>query len=333
MKLMLTTALALILSALATHLAIPWLQRQGVVAHENERTMHSGVIPKGGGLLLLLSAAISVSAFHPLAEFNWALVAGVVMLAAISWRDDTGHLPAAIRLPVHLAVASLFVWSLPVDARVFQGLLPVWLDAIVTVIALAWMMNLYNFMDGINGIVGAETVAICAGYLLLGTFGGVMISDVPLAAAILGASLGFLVWNLREKPLVFLGDVGSVSLGFLMGTFMIHLAVKGHWAAALILPSYFLTDATLTLLMRLSRGEKPWEAHRSHFYQRAARGLGAHLPVVGMMTLTNAGLIASAVFVAPSHPWLALLAVGLIVAGLLARYETAAKAQSPGSGS
>ena len=330
---MLTAALALLLSAAATRAAIPWLQRQGAVAHENDRTMHAGVIPKGGGLTLLIAAALSIAALHPVTALGWTILIGVIVLAAVSWRDDVGHLPAAIRLPVHLAVAALFVWSLPPDARVFQGLLPGWLDAVVAVVALAWMMNLYNFMDGINGIAGAETVAICAGYLALSAVGGAMISYAPLAASVLGASLGFLVWNLREKPLVFLGDVGSVPLGFLMGALMIDLAVKGYWAAALILPSYFLADATLTLLMRLWRGEKPWEAHRSHFYQRAARGMGAHLPVVRDISLANAGLISISALIAPAYRWISVFVAVAVVAALLARFAQSGQAQSPGSGS
>ena len=130
----------------------------------------------------------------------------------------------------------------------------------------------------------------------------------------MGASAGFLIWNMRKVPLVFLGDAGSVPLGFLMGALMIDLAVKGHWAAALILPSYFLTDATLTLIMRLLGGEKPWQAHKSHFYQRGAAAMGSHLAVVTRIAAASVVLIGAALW-SLSSPWLAcaLSAIAVLV--------------------
>lgn len=303
---------------------IPWLKSQGAVATENDRTMHTGTIPKGGGLPLLIAAVAVTSAFHPLTALSPALVAGLVAVAALSWRDDKAPLPALLRLPVHFGAAALFVMSLPAEATVFQGWLPFPLDRAFTILALTWMMNLYNFMDGINGIAGAETVAISAGYWLLGATAAATLSHLPLAAALLGASAGFLVWNMRKKALVFLGDAGSVPLGFLTGALMIDLAAKGFWAAALILPSYFFADATITLLRRLTRGEKVWQAHKSHFYQRAAQGYGRHLPVVARITAANALLIGAA-FLSVNRPWLALALAAAIVTGLLIALDRAAK--------
>lgn len=303
---------------------IPWLSARGAVAAENDRTMHSGIIPKGGGLPLLIVAVAALTAIHPLTAFPLPAALGLLALMLLSWIDDIRHLTAAVRLPVHLAIAALLCLTLPNEALVFQGWLPFALDRTVAIVALTWMMNLYNFMDGINGLAGAETVAITSGYLLLGTAGLAGVSYMPLAAAVLGAAGGFLVWNLREKALVFMGDVGSVPLGFLMGTLCLDLALSGAWAAALILPSYFLADATITLLKRLFRGEKIWEAHRSHFYQRAARGLGAHLPAVARISFANALLIAVALL-SISAPWLALALGLVIVVTLLAALEYASR--------
>ena len=333
LSLLLTALTSAAVSVLLTRAMIPWLQARGAVATENDRTMHSGVIPKGGGLPLLISVVAVTSAFHPLTALAPPLLAALVALAALSWRDDVSPLPALVRFPVHLGAAALFVMSLPGEATVFQGWLPLSLDRVLTILALTWMMNLYNFMDGINGIAGAETVAIAGGYLLIGVTAATALSYLPLAAALVGASAGFLVWNAREKALVFLGDVGSVPLGFLTGALMIDLATNGYWAAALILPSYFLADATMTLLQRLMRREKVWQAHKSHFYQRAAQGYGRHLPVVAWVSYANLLLVYWAVeTLDASMIWPALALTAAIIIPLLVLFERIGKSRPPSKG-
>lgn len=303
---------------------IPWLAGRGAIATENDRTMHQGAVPKGGGLPLLISAFAAVTALTPVMSLPLPTLAGTAILALISWRDDIAPMPAAVRLPIHLAVAALFVLNLPAGVEVFQGLLPFAADRALAIVALAWMMNLYNFMDGINGIAGVETVAISSGYLLLATQTGTIGPNAAIAAGVLGAAAGFLVWNLRTRPAVFLGDVGSVPLGFLMGALSIDLAVRGYWAAALILPAYFGADATITLLSRVLAGEKPWEAHRTHFYQRAATGFGSHLAVVAAIAVANAVLIAAALW-SVSQPLMALSAASLVVGIVLWRFSRAGR--------
>ncbi|MEQ1717310.1 MAG: glycosyltransferase family 4 protein, partial [Hyphomicrobium sp.] len=297
MNLFLTALLAFAAAALLTRAMIPWLAAQGAVATENNRTMHTGVVPKGGGLALLIAMVLALLVLilssgifsGTSGGLPMPLAVGLMLAAAVSWRDDIRPLPAQIRLPIHFAAAACFVLSLPGEARVFQGLLPYAGDRALAILALAGFMNFFNFMDGINGIAGAEAVAIAGGYLVLAAAAAVALPFAPLAAALLGATAGCLVWNLRErgKALVFMGDVGSVPLGFLTGALMIDLASRGQWAAAVILPSYFLTDAGVTLVRRVLNGEKVWEAHRSHFYQRAAEAVGAHLPVVWRVSAAN----------------------------------------------
>lgn len=312
-SLLMTAAVAFALAAALTRLMIPWLRERGAVATENERTMHSGTVPKGGGLPLLLALVAALLVFHPSTGLPLALNAGLIIAAAVSWRDDVTPLTPAIRLQLHFLAAACFVLALPADASIFQGLLPLALDRALGVLLLAGFMNFFNFMDGINGIAGAEAVAIAGGYLLL-SLTTIALAYAPLAAALLGASTGFLLWNMREKALVFLGDTGSVPLGLLTGALMIDLAVKGYWPAALILPSYFVADASITLLKRLARGEKIWEAHKAHAYQRAAQAFGAHLPVVWRVSAANTSLIAAALWsVALPLPGLASAAVVLAV--------------------
>lgn len=328
---LLTIVLAAIFSAAATRTAIPWLARAGAVADENERTMHTGRVPKGGGLSLLAAAFIALSATAPVTSLSATVIVGALVLVVLSWLDDVKGLPAFVRLPVHLAVAAWTVWSLPDNARVFQGWLPYVADRALAAVALAWMMNLFNFMDGINAIASAETIAIAAGYLAIAMAAGHSLEHTALAAALVGACAGFLLWNGREKPLVFLGDVGSVPLGFLTGLLMLDLAVNGYWAAALILPGYFLLDATLTLLKRALRGERFWQAHRTHTYQRAAAAIGAHLPVVARMSIANLVLIGLAVL-STSKNTAAIIAAVIVLAALMFNLEQAARSRSSDSG-
>ena len=183
-------------------------------------------------------------------------------------------------------------------------------------------MNLYNFMDGIDGIAAVETVTIAAGYLAVTAGGGTPSPFEGLALAIAGATLGFLVWNWAPAR-IFLGDVGSVPLGFLTGALMLDLAVRTSLAAALILPLYFAADATLTLATRLARGEKPWEPHRDHAYQRAARGLSSHAAVTTQVLIVNSLLVIVAVL-ALSAPVPAFLLAAVLVGALLANLERSA---------
>jgi len=172
-------------------------------------------------------------------------------------------------------------------------------------------------MDGIDGLAGGETGAIGMGLLLFAGFGGGADPELALLAVpIIGAAIGFLVWNWSPAR-IFLGDVGSAPLGYLLGFLLLDLAVRGFWKIALILPLYYLADATITLARRLLRGERVWQAHREHYYQQAVRrGLGhaavVERVIVGDILLIGCGLAAEAGWGAVS-----LVASVVIVAALL----------------
>ncbi|MHA1568589.1 MAG: MraY family glycosyltransferase, partial [Alphaproteobacteria bacterium] len=179
-----------------------------------------------------------------------------------------------------------------------------------------WFINLFNFMDGIDGMAGGEAVSLGLGLFLLSTFAALDPSIGDPALLAIAAGLGFLVWNWHPAR-IFLGDVGSVPLGFLFGWLLLGAAARGYWAPALILPLYYLADATLTLLRRLARGELVWRAHREHFYQCAVqRGL-SHAEVVLAVLAANAGLVALALAAALGWTWPALAGAVLVVAALL----------------
>ena len=324
MRSLVTILIAFGLSTALTHFFIRWVGARKIVAMENHRTMHTGAIATGGGLPLLAAALLSALALWPYAVAHSILVPCLAALVVVSWADDVKALNPALRLAVHIGATIAAIAALPRDALVFQGVLPFLADRLLAGLALVWFLNLYNFMDGIDGIAAAETVAIAAGYLAVThAAGGADEALYGLALAAAGASLGFLVWNWAPAR-IFMGDVGSVPLGFLMGTMMLDLAVRCSLAAALILPLYFAADATITLLARVMRAERPWEPHRSHFYQRAAVALGSHAAVVTRVSMCNAVLILAAVL-ALRAPLLASAIAAAAVAALLINLERAAR--------
>src|SRR5205085_11238320 len=158
-------------------------------------------------------------------------------------------------------------------------------------------INAFNFMDGIDGIAGSEAAAIGAGVALLALahLDVVGLGTGLFGAAAAGASLGFLRWNWQPAKL-FMGDVGSVPLGYLLGWLLLTLAGAGYWAPALIVPLYFLVDASWTLLRRLARGEKIWQPHRQHFYQRAVQAGRSHAAVVLRVIAADMVLIGAALW-------------------------------------
>jgi UDP-N-acetylmuramyl pentapeptide phosphotransferase/UDP-N-acetylglucosamine-1-phosphate transferase len=312
--------LPLIATLAGTRLVLAWLRRRRILDHPNERSSHSRPTPRGGGLAVtpvILVAWLALACFGsipggigPLA----AAIAGGFILLVLSWLDDRHGLPARLRLAVHLlvAAAALAVW--PADQLFCQGWLPLWADRLVALGAWVWFVNLFNFMDGIDGISGVETIAIGGGLAGLPAAAG-SLGEAALGIVMVAAALGFLLWNWHPAK-IFLGDSGSVPLGFLLGWLLLSAAAHGHWAAALILPAYYLTDATLTLSKRALRGEPLLEAHRQHFYQQAVQGGASHAQVARLILLANAVLMMLA-WSAEAHPLAALLAAAADVALLL----------------
>ena len=327
MRSILTAAAAFGLSALLTFLFVRWSDERQFVAEENHRSMHKGKVPVGGGLPLLTAAILTSFLIWPRNDMHSLIALCLSVLVLVSWADDRKALNPFVRLAVHMMAATGAVLLLPGDALVFQGWMPFVLDRLLAALALGWFINLYNFMDGIDGIAGAETAALAAGYAAITFVGGPEAAPLyGLAVAILGATLGFLIWNWSPAR-IFMGDVGSVPLGFLTGAMMLDLAIRHSLAAALILPLYFVSDATITLVRRLLTGAKPWEAHRTHFYQRAALGLGSHGAVVLRVTACNAALLIAAVL-ALTAPVLALALAFGAVGALLVNLERAAGRKS-----
>ena len=275
-----------LLTCLTTRLLIPILAHREILDCPNERSSHQVPTPRGGGIAVIGSTLLAWAVFartESVPSGVFGIVLGAVLLAAVSWFDDLRGLSPIVRLLAQAAAVAVGILVVPGPRDLF------YLAAIGLV--WIWWINLFNFMDGIDGLAGTEAAAIGAGLLL---FAGVGAGADPalrtLAAAVTGAAIGFLVWNWSPAR-IFLGDIGSVPLGYVLGFLLLDLAARGRWTIAVILPLYFLADATITLVRRLLRGERVWQAHREHFYQHAVRrGLG-HAAVVKRVIAADLVLI------------------------------------------
>ena len=314
--------LPLAATALGVRLLLPWLTARAVLDRPNERSSHKSPTPRGGGLVVVAVVAaalwvIQIATGAPLWRLA-VLTLALAALAAVSWLDDRRGADWRLRLVLQLAAVAAGLVAIgigPLAERL--GLAP-WLVGIPLALAWMWFVNLYNFMDGIDGITGTETASIGVGLVALAVVSLGSVAGQGLAGlALAGAAIGFLIWNWHPAR-IFLGDVGSVPLGYIVGGFLIQAVIAGHWAAALILPLYYLADATIVLLARALTGQKPWEAHRSHFYQRAHQGGLSHSQVSLCIGALNILLIALAAVAGLGWSWLALVAAGGAVALLLA---------------
>lgn len=291
------------------------LERWRLVDHPNERSSHEKPTLVGGGILVV--AALIPAWLWIDSGAVWHLTAAAAGLAALSLADDARRLPTALRFLCHIAAVAAALYLQPGLAGWLPGFVPQPLALVIVGIGWVWFINLFNFMDGIDGITGAETCAIGLGVIaVLTAAGGGDGAISGLALCAVAAATGFLVWNWHPAK-IFMGDVGSVPLGFLLGWLLLSLAAQGYWSASLILSLYYLADATITLLRRLVRGEAVWRAHREHFYQKAVIAGRSHAQVTLMVSAANLILIGLAALASVRYPAWSLALAGLITAGLL----------------
>jgi UDP-N-acetylmuramyl pentapeptide phosphotransferase/UDP-N-acetylglucosamine-1-phosphate transferase len=321
-------------AALSTGLIMalrPLLLRYAL-ARPNARSSHKVPTPQGGGIAVVaatlavatgaLAAAGMLEALFPM----WtAVAAGSIFLAILGAVDDIRPLSPLVRLVLQALAVAIVVVAVGTRGRILPEAVPLWFELGLALVAGLWFVNLVNFMDGIDWITVAEMVPIAAALVLLGA-AGLAPWDVTLpAAALLGALLGFAPFN-KPAARLFLGDVGSLPIGLFVAWMLYVLAAGGGLAAALILSLYYLADATITLLRRLARGERIWEAHRTHFYQQAVDGRFSAMEVAVHVFALNVALAALA---AATRLWpdlavqlAALAAAAALVAFVLVRFAT-----------
>lgn len=277
----------------------PLLARYAL-ARPNIRSSHSKPTPQGGGIAVIGATFFTViGAFifipnilsdpHRLAT----VFISVFGLAVVGVTDDVRPLEAIPRLLLQAVAVAVVIASLPGELRIINAL-SWWVERALMLFAVLWFVNLVNFMDGIDWMTVAEVVPVTGGLVLLGLMGALPHDAILIATVLSGAIIGFAPIN-RPVARLFLGDVGSLPIGLILGWLLVLLASGGHLAAAVLLPLYYLADATITLLRRLINGEHVLRAHRSHFYQRAGgRGFGVY-QIVGLVFATNTILVGLAV--------------------------------------
>lgn len=244
------------------------------LARPNARSSHRVPTPQGGGIAVVI-ATLGVSAVALFAFFQpgsnlpslMLVFAATTLIAVVGVIDDIRTIEVVPRLLLQAATAAAVIAALPEHLRIVAAL-PWWLERALLLIGMLWLVNLTNFMDGIDWISVAEVIPVAVALGILGMDGTLPTQATVVAFALAGAMLGFAPFN-RPVAKLFLGDVGSLPIGLLLGWLLILLAGSGHLVAALLLPLYYLADATITLLRRLANRERVWEAHRTHFYQRA----------------------------------------------------------------
>jgi Fuc2NAc and GlcNAc transferase len=278
---------ALVLSLIFCGVYIHLAQRWRIVDHPNERSSHEHPTPHGGGVPLLLAFLVGFLMIgHWASPYLW-LCACMFILMLLGVLDDIRSLSVRLRFGVYGLVGLSTAVFLLEPSWVSAGLYELAL-IVAFAFAIVWALNLYNFMDGIDGIAATQCVLACsaAAYLASGQPGNIQFSVICVLLA--AAQLGFLVWNWAPARL-FMGDAGSIPTGYFLAGLAGYGAIEGlvPFACWAILLGVFITDASWTLLWRMYSGQKYMQAHRLHAYQRLSRHWGSHSRVVLLLLFIN----------------------------------------------
>jgi UDP-N-acetylmuramyl pentapeptide phosphotransferase/UDP-N-acetylglucosamine-1-phosphate transferase len=292
---------AALLSAGIVRAIRPLLLRH-VLAQPNARSSHRAATPQGGGIAVIVATlvvcgATASFAVDPPLSIPLALYAATLSIAIVGLADDMRSIPVLPRLMLQALAVGAILYAAPDELRIVPAS-PLWIERGLLLLAGLWFVNLVNFMDGLDWMTVAEVVPVTGAMVILGWLGEFPLPATIVAAALCGAMLGFAPFN-RPIAKIFLGDVGSLPIGLVLGWCLLQLAWQQQIAAALLLPLYYLADATATLLRRVTRREPFWAAHRTHFYQRATDNGFTTWRVVGELFALNI--------------WLAALAIGSIL--------------------
>lgn len=314
--------LVAVVSWLSVRWIITYLTRREMLDTPNNRTLHTGSVPRGGGLViavLLVIGCLLMAFFSASVVFYSTLALLMAVWAGLGWYDDQHDLTPQLRFPIQLLLAIATVAALGWVNTILSIQLG-WLGPVLTVIGILWMANLYNFMDGMDGLAASQAIV---GSVTL-SFWFVRVGNTGLATVcvvVAAACYGFLLWNWRPAK-VFMGDVGSITLGAFFAT-MIVLATNRHdfpILSVLILFSVFIADASLTLLRRAWHREKIWLPHRTHYYQRLANIGVSHQLIVcaAILLMLICSLLATISVLYRDMIGVALVSVGILFAGVIA---------------
>jgi UDP-N-acetylmuramyl pentapeptide phosphotransferase/UDP-N-acetylglucosamine-1-phosphate transferase len=289
--------LAAVFAAVFSFVAIPALLpflRRHAVAKVNARSSHKVPTPQGAGIALVagvvgvFATAIIFAPFLTMSDRMAlaALGAGAVLISAIGFLDDVRPLPVLPRVGGQLALIGLMLYVTPSYISLFDGALPLVVERLLAAVALFWMVNLTNFIDGLDWLTVAQFVPVAVVLVVLSAFAMPTPLVAVIMAPILGGLIGFAPYN---KPVakLFLGDTGSLVIGLVGGYALYRVAADVSFFAAIIIPLYAISDTSITLVRRLLKGEKIWTPHRSFFFQRATSMGWSVYQVVGTVAALN----------------------------------------------
>jgi UDP-N-acetylmuramyl pentapeptide phosphotransferase/UDP-N-acetylglucosamine-1-phosphate transferase len=318
-----TTPAAITLAAMLVSAALiivfgPLFKRYAL-ARPNARSSHSVPTRQGGGIAVIgatfavtigmLYSASDETGMLPLA----VLFSAVIVVAIVGIIADIHPDYVVLRFLLQAIAVALVIFTLPDELRI-APVLPWWVERTLLLFGGLWFVNLVNFMDGLDWMTVAEVVPVSAALAAIGLADALPPWAIVVSLALCGAMIGFAFFN-RPVAKLFLGDVGSLPIGLILAWLLILVAGNGDWAAAILLPLYYLADSTITLLRRIINGENIWQAHRSHFYQRATdRGLTV-IAIVRRVFIVNVLLaaLALATVLRPSRE----IDIGALIAGVV----------------
>jgi len=302
-----------IATTILTYILTKYLPAVGLVDVPSSRRSHDKITPRGGGLAIVVVVMIALSGFEYIANGQLTnskkILPLLFAIASISFLDDLKPVPILIRLMVHFICSAFAIFLFfPLDHHIY----------ILFVIALSGFVNIYNFMDGIDGMSCIESIHLSSTMLILSWLQLPLITNpyfiFSVNTIILGCSIGFLLFNWHPAK-IFLGDVGSISLGFLTGLCLLLLATTntGLFIACFIASLYYVTDAVLTILIRLINKEKIWQPHLQHFFQKAVQKGKSHKQVVSIIAICNVFLMILSVISLYSPVMALILALAVII--------------------
>lgn len=288
--------LSFIATSFLTWLLISSLPSFGVVDMPDPRRVHSRITPRGGGLAIVIVVIIALIAYEYFSTKTLInsikIVPLLLIISTISFLDDLISIPIFVRLIFHIICSTIAIFLFLFPVVLFHYELPLYIDFMLSIIGLIVFLNIYNFLDGIDGISGAESIHLSITILILCYLKSDIIINtnfiIVLNIIILACSIGFLIFNWHPAK-IFLGDVGSISLGFLLGLCLLLISASSvHlFVASSIASLYYLADGGLTILIRLVNKEKIWQPHLKHFFQKAVRNGKSHKEVVSRIIICN----------------------------------------------
>lgn len=305
--------MVMLVSTALCGLVLAMLHRFKIMDVPNERSQHSVPTPRGGGWGILLTALplwLFFSDCLPIRGMQVTVICVLVLvLAVVAWLDDLKEVSASIRLFIQAAIALIIIGLVPYETILVTDYWPRWLEHGLLFFGVIWMINLHNFMDGADGLLATQVITVLvglAGMLYLADARIDLIARVLILAAATG---GFLVWNFPRAKL-FAGDIGSMALGLLITVLIIESTEYLHIATIMILPLYFVMDATVTLVRRVAAGHHPFTPHREHFFQKILQAGWSTRHLLAAVFLLNAILCMIAIGWR-SQPWWALLLLAI----------------------